>query len=338
MSDMWLEVIILCLSLGIILISCELFTNGIEWFGKKLRVGDGVVGSVFSAVGTCLPETMIPIIAILFSTGTQNSEYVGIGAIVGAPFMLSTLAFFISGLSVFVFWKRRRTGMAMKVNSKILKRDIGFFILVYSMGISVSFINIHVIKYMTAIFLIVCYIYYIILTVKNDHESHSKLDPLYTVRLLKVKTNMFFILLQIAMALSGIIFGAKLFVSNIENVSSAIGVSILALSLVITPVATELPEKFNSIIWIRKKKDTLAMGNITGAMVFQSCIPVSIGILATRWEYNEMVVVSALMAISSATVTYLWLRSKGKLTPIPLLAGGVFYSMFIAFLVMRGAK
>ena len=51
------------------------------------------------------------------------------------------------------------------------------------------------------------------------------------------------------------------------------------LALVVAPIATELPEKFNSIIWIRQGKDTLAMGNITGAMVFQSAIPVSVALI-----------------------------------------------------------
>ena len=51
------------------------------------------------------------------------------------------------------------------------------------------------------------------------------------------------------------------------------------LALVLAPLATELPEKFNSLIWVRQNKDTLAMGNITGAMVFQSCIPTAIGII-----------------------------------------------------------
>ncbi len=43
--------------------------------------------------------------------------------------------------------------------------------------------------------------------------------------------------------------------------------------LLVAPIATELPEKFNAVIWIRQGKDTLAMGNITGAMVFQASIP-----------------------------------------------------------------
>ncbi|MCX7923179.1 MAG: sodium:calcium antiporter [Clostridia bacterium] len=335
---MGMDIVLMILSLGIILLACELFTNGIEWLGKKLKLGDGVVGSIFSAIGTCLPETMIPIIAILFSKGGANSTDIGIGAIVGAPFMLSTLAFFITGISVLAFWNKRKTGMTMNVNNKILSRDIGFFIVVYSLGIAAAFINITMVKYAIAAFLIAYYIYYIILTVKNDHVSHGELDSLYIVKLINAKPNMGFIVLQIAIALSGIIFGAHLFVDHIEKISDILGISALALSLVITPIATELPEKFNSIIWISKRKDTLALGNITGAMVFQSCIPVSIGILATSWELDTKAVLSAVLAILSATVTFLWIKVKGKLNPIPLMCGGVFYAIFLTFLIMQGFK
>ena len=68
---------------------------------------------------------------------------------------------------------------------------------------------------------------------------------------------------------------------EIEVLSTTLGAAPLIVSLLITPIATELPEKFNSILWIRHRKDTLALGNITGAMVFQSTFPVSIGLIFT---------------------------------------------------------
>ena len=147
-----------------------------------------------------------------------------------------------------------------------------------------------------------------------------------------------FILFQVVLALAGIIIGAELFVKNIENISEIFGLSALVLSLIITPIATELPEKFNSIIWISKNKDTLALGNITGAMVFQSCIPVSIGILGTSWELDAKVIMSAVLALVSALATFLWIKIKGKLNPFPLIAGGVFYSIFLVFLISRGFR
>ena len=92
-----MDVLILAVAFVIILLGAELFTNGIEWFGRKLQLAEGAVGSVLAAVGTALPETMIPIIAILTGGGSEASHSVGVGAILGAPFMLSTLAMFVTG-------------------------------------------------------------------------------------------------------------------------------------------------------------------------------------------------------------------------------------------------
>src|SRR5512138_814203 len=97
-----MDLIIFLLSFVIILTGCEFFTNGVEWLGKIFNLSEGAVGSVLAAVGTALPETLIPIIAILFA-GEDAGREIGIGAILGAPLMLSTLAMFVTGIAVFVF-------------------------------------------------------------------------------------------------------------------------------------------------------------------------------------------------------------------------------------------
>ena len=70
--------------------------------------------------------------------------------------------------------------------------------------------------------------------------------------------------------------------------ASSASTSVL-LALVIAPIATELPEKFNSVIWVRQGKDTLAMGNITGAMVFQSTIPTVVALVfaSSSWVAED---------------------------------------------------
>jgi len=89
-----MTIFLLIVAFAVILAGCELFVNGVEWFGRKLNLGEGAVGSVLAAVGTALPETVIPLIAILVSRG-DSGHAIGIGAILGAPFMLSTLAIFV---------------------------------------------------------------------------------------------------------------------------------------------------------------------------------------------------------------------------------------------------
>src|SRR5439155_22448208 len=84
----------------------------------------------------------------------------------------------------------------------------------------------------------------------------------------------------------GVMFGgAHLFVLHLSPLALALGVPPLILALLIVPVATELPEKFNSVLWVRRGKDTLALGNISGALVFQSTFPVTLGLCFLDWRF-----------------------------------------------------
>src|SRR3954447_13196478 len=128
------DLVLLVGAFFVILAGAELFTNGIEWFGRKLQLAEGAVGSVLAAVGTALPETMIPIVAILFATG-ENSEAVGVGAILGAPFMLSTLAMFVTAVAVLIVSRRRGTGDVMLVDTQVLAHDVRYFAIAYAIAI-----------------------------------------------------------------------------------------------------------------------------------------------------------------------------------------------------------
>ena len=75
-----MELWVLLISLVVILIGAETFTNALEHFGERLRISEGVTGSVFAAVGTALPETMVPIVAVLAASGDLSVRHdVGVG-------------------------------------------------------------------------------------------------------------------------------------------------------------------------------------------------------------------------------------------------------------------
>lgn len=320
----------LIMSLGIILIGAEAFTNGIEWLGKRLKLGAGAVGSIFAAVGTALPETMVPIMAIVGGVGPEGAE-IGIGAILGAPFMLATVAFFITGASALVF---RRKNVPLRLDAKVVNHDLKFFLIVYSLAILASFLPTETLKNGAALTLVGAYGIYVYQTIRDckDVCTHEKLAPLYMDRS-SPNPSLTMILLQITLALVAIVFGADRFVNAVHPIAVAIGVPVFVLSLIITPIATELPEKFNSVLWIRKGKDTLAMGNLTGAMVFQSSVIPAIGIALTPWKLDTLALLSALLALGAALFPYLSLRRKGVILPTTLLAGGAFYLLFIVTVI-----
>src|SRR4249919_428019 len=125
-----MDLLVLAIAFVVILLGAELFTNSIEWVGRKLDLAEGAVGSVLAAVGTALPETMIPLVAILAGGGAASDE-VGIGAILGAPFMLATLAMFVTGCAVLANRTRRRTGDRMDIEPDVVGKDVRYFLVTY---------------------------------------------------------------------------------------------------------------------------------------------------------------------------------------------------------------
>jgi len=324
---------LLILSLASILFACELFTNGIEWTGKKLNLSDGATGSILAAVGTALPETSIPIIALL--AGSAGSADVAIGAIAGAPFMLSTLAFFVTGVAFYHFRKKGGRPATLKVDVPVMSRDLGFFLAIYSTAFLTTFIHIHALRLVIALLLMSSYGYYMYVTLRHEGDGAGELEELHLSKVFHADTaHNGFIAVQVLISLGLIVAGAHFFVVSVEHVSAMIGVPAMLLSLLITPVATELPEKMNSVLWIRGGKDTLALGNITGAMVFQSSFPVAVGVAFTPWALSGPTMVSAVIAILSAGLCYIMLKTKKALPPYVLLAGGGFYLAFIAYLIV----
>lgn len=328
-----MTVILLFGSLLFILGGAVLFTNGVEWLGKKFKLNEGTVGSVLAAVGTALPETMIPIIAILFGTGA-DAHAIGVGAILGAPFMLSTLALFLTGLAALSF-KKRENRRELMVNGEVFKRDLTFFLPFYALALLASFLP-YAGKVIVAIVLVGAYAYYlkITITAPAGEENCHELDRCYFAPRHEDPPT-FAIIAQVVVALAMIVLGADEFVKGIEMAAKAAGISPLVLSLVIAPVATELPEKFNSIIWIRDQKDTYALGNITGAMVFQSTLIPAFGIVFSDWHLDFYAGLSGILALTAGLLVYLGYRWKKKLSARLLLVNGLLYVVFIYF-VVRG--
>ncbi|CAN5116332.1 sodium:calcium antiporter [soil metagenome] len=328
-----LELVSLVLTLVFIVANAELFTNGIEWLGQRLELSEGVVGSVFAAVGTALPETLIPIVALIFFS-RQHGVEVGIGAIAGAPFMLSTLTLGLCGIACLVFTATKRRKAGLEIKKAVIKRDLKFFIVAYSLALLGTLLPPNpILRYVLAACLLLLYPFYLYICFRHEGEVGECPDTLYFDRVFKLGSKRLFLIVpQVLVALGGILGGAYMFVGCIQNLSDDFNISPLVLSLIVTPIATELPEKINSVLWLRANKDTLAIGNVTGALVFQSCFPVAFGVAFTSWNLDHGTLLSGCVAVFFASV-YLGLLTFSRLRPQHLVFGALAYAATITTII-----
>jgi cation:H+ antiporter len=320
--------------LVIILIAAEVFTNALEHLGEKLGISEGVTGSIFAAVGTAMPETMVPLLAIFAGTSSVTTNHdIGVGAILGAPLMLATLSVCLMAASVIT---HRKLSGHLRPERTGLMRDLNFFIVAFLFAALALFIphsNIAA-RYGMGAVMVSIYVVYVWQTIRASkslvEEGHAtEADNAMFLSKLGIPTNTATIILQLLIGLALLVAGAKGFINGVEAASSILGISALMLSLLIIPIATELPEKVNSILWIRKGKDTLAFGNITGAMVFQGTLLPAIGIMLTPWEPRKEVLAGIIITLIAA----LWMRylmAKGGIRVWHLMVNGALYITYLA--------
>jgi len=334
-----LTIIELVIALVVILGAAVLFTNAVEIMGDRLNLGAGAVGSILAAVGTALPETMIPIVAILgaviVGSGGAAAGEIGIGAILGAPFLLATLALFVVGAAALGYRGRRGTGSEIVAERQTAIPDLAFFLPCFALAAAAGIFPLPLfVKILLAVFLLAAYVIYVVRTIRAGGEAEGDPPSRLTLWPSRSEAPTWAVAAQLIGTVAVMGFGAHLFVGAVEHLSETVGIPAGLIALVLAPLATELPEKFNSILWLRDNKDTLAVGNITGAMVFQSTIPVSIGILFTPWQLDFLTSLAAVFAIISGVVFLGFLLRKAPLRAFVMLGAGSLYIVFVATAVI----
>lgn len=326
----------LLLALLVILAGAELFTNAVEHVGQRYHLSQGLVGSVLAAVATALPETIVPLVAVFFGgAGITVREHVGIGAILGAPLMLASVAMTL--IAVFAGAKRGWHD-PFTPESSGLYRDLLYFLVAFLIALLALLIPLNQAapRMLASAALVFIYVIYVRNTVhasrylvEQGHGTTADV-PLLLARL-RLRQTPGLETAQLVLSLALIIAGAKLFVHGVEQLAQLTGVGVLVLSLLIIPVATEMPEKFNSILWIRRRKDTLAFGNVTGALVFQGTLLPAFGIQLGAWQARPDILLAMALTFS-AILWILFLGLSRRLKPLWLLPCGVAYVLMCVLL------
>ncbi len=331
-----MDFVLLLVSFAVVLTGALLFTNAVEWIGHKLDLGEGAVGSILAAVGTAMPETLIAIVALLSTN--EGSEDVAIGAIVGAPFLLATLAMGLVGLFAYLYRERRAQGVHLDAHGPTLERDLLFFLAFFLLAGLLSWGPPAAVRIPCGIAFLLAYLVYVARTLRGAGEVQEEetLNPLLFERRVERSEDPALVLcvLQLLVGLGAMVGGAHLFVEQLLEIASDVGVDALVLALVLAPLATELPEKVNSFFWVREGKDALALGNVSGAMVFQSTIPVGVGLLFTDWSLDANAVLSIGLGVAGGVVAYLSLHRAGQFNLPSVVAWFALYAAFLVAVVL----
>lgn len=330
-----------------IYLSCEWFVNAVEWLGERLNVGKMAVGTILAAFGTALPESVVTLVAV--TTGaTDEAKDIGVGAAMGGPLALSTIAYGVTGAILML--KRRRERIAADpgatpagarneealgsaADMKRLAKDQKWFLPIFSVKVTLGLVT-FAFKPVLGLLFFAAYAVYFWREIRggdDDEDEGPDLEPL-KFQPKATSPSTWAVAAQTALTLVVIFFASQLFVKQLDAIGPMLGLSAAVTALLLSPVATELPEIMNAVIWVRQGKTQLALANISGAMMIQATVPSGLGLLFTRWDFDAALLWSGL--ITMAAIVYLLLTMRAhRLTPARLTVAAGFYVVFALGLI-----
>jgi cation:H+ antiporter len=329
---MVITILLFFASAALIYFACEYFVNGVEWVGHRLELGATAVGTVLAAFGTALPESAVTFMAVVFGA-TPAQKDIGVGAAMGGPLVLSTIAYAVVGLALMRLRQRQAAGRddpCIKADQQRLARDQGWFMAIFVFKVALGLLAFAWKPWLGILFL-GAYALYVKRELSAD-EVCSEADVLEPLKLRPrdAQPSMGWACAQTGLALAVIAVASRIFVTQIEILGEMMGASPHIAALLLAPVATELPEIMNAIIWVRQGKERLALANISGAMMIQATIPSALGIFLTPWMLDGTLVAAGLFTMMSIGV--LWLRFRREAMSLGTLSAvGGLYALFAGY-------
>ncbi len=336
---MLLTILLFLGSAALIYFACEYFTNSVEWCGKHMNLGATAVGSVLAAFGTALPESAVTFTAVVFGHSAQQKD-IGVGAAMGGPLVLATIAYGVVGLALWLNQNRlKRADHCVVADYKRLGSDQVSFLAIFIVKVGLGLITFAYKLWLGALFLAAYAIYVwreISAPDQGSDQGDADEDELEPLKFRPNNPNMAWAGGQAIVALLVIAAASHVFVSQLEALAGALGMASHTAALLLSPVATELPETMNAIIWVRQGKERLALANISGAMMIQATIPSALGIIFTPWRFDANLLVSG--AVTAIAIVVLWLMfARKRVDSRALAAIGLLYGLFAAWLVFGHA-
>lgn len=342
-----LHIVLLIVCAVAIYLSCEWFVNAIEWLGVRLKVGGVAVGTILAAAGTALPESVVTLMAVI-SGSKESGDDIAVGAAMGGPLVVGTIAYAVTGAMLLLRHRKKTVDAVARgdydrstgdlrvtdgIDTQRLARDQVWFLSIFVVKVALGLVAFAIKPWLGLAFLVVYGIYfYREMSDDGDAASADGLEPLkLTPR--AVSPSVLAVLVQTVGALAVIFVASQVFVRQLEWAGPALGLPAVVVALLLSPIATELPEIMNAIIWVRQGKANLALANISGSMMIQATVPSAIGIGLTPWTFDTPLLLAGVATLAS--VSYLlWVLRRRTFTAGKLLLAGAFYAAFALGLIV----
>jgi len=314
--------------------SCEFFVNGVEWVGYRLKIAETATGTILAAFGTALPESVVTFVAVTFGV-TDAEREIGVGAALGGPLALSTLAYAVVGLTLMGSARLRvRRKEALEVDCRRLSRDQAWFLCIFLCKLTLGLVAFSG-KWWFGFLFLAAYVLYVWKELRRDGDKHERddLQPL-KIRPRDSAPGLQWAAIQTVIALVVIFTASRVFVNQLDTIGPWLGMSPQLVALLFSPIATEMPETMNAIIWVRQGKERLALANISGAMMIQATIPTACGLFGTPWLFSRPVILAAGITAIAVTALFLMFRG-GRVTGRQLTWSSLLYAIFAGLLLLR---
>lgn len=333
MDPLVLTVLLLVGSAATIYFACEFFVNGVEWLGRRLSVGSTATATILAAFGTALPESAITFVAVAFGKSDAQRE-LGVGAALGGPLVLATIAYATVGATLILSGRHLQRTRQVRDEFQRLSRDQSWFLSIFIVKLAVGLVA-FTFKPWLGIAFLGAYAFYFWKEISRDDsgEAEEKLEPLIIARKMSGPPPLSLSAVQTGIALVVIFAASRVFVGQLDALGPVLGIKPQLLALLLSPIATELPETMNAIIWVRQGKHRLALANISGAMMIQATVPTAFGLFYTPWLLDRSLILGGGITAMAVAVMLISFR-RGVISRGFLASMALFYALFAGLLVV----
>lgn len=298
-------------SIFLIIKGATLSTKYAFQLAKSFKLSKYVVGFIVVAVISIMPEIFISV-----NSAIQGVPSLGLGTLFGGNIADMTLVF-----AVVIFF----AGRSIQIDSRILKENIVYpFILLIPIVLGLDGYY----SRMEGLGLIITGFIFYYLALRNNEEKQIVPDS-EEIENKNRAINTVYLLLSMAMLL----LGSHFVVTSAIDIAQYLGVESVVIGMIIVGVGTTMPELFFCLAAVKKKHDSLAIGDILGTVLADATIVVGILALISPFSFPQRIIYSAgMFMVLSSFVLFYFMRS-GK--NISKKEGYYLFFIWVLFVVVE---